>query len=840
MKKAVITAFLALVCCYAVPSFAATDKRIDPNTVQWWGPAYRYPQAGWINIHIEGEPHERGVQHGRLLAPEIAAYVQALAQFYNPKSPEDGWDKTRDLVKALFLRGFTPEQLEEMDGIAVGASASGAQFFGRHLDIIDIAALNLTNEIDSLNDALAATPNGLDPVKSAGGEAVAGSLHPSHGPVRCDAFAAVGSATKDGKVVFGHITMFDLLPGNYYNVWLDVKPSKGHRFVMQTTPGGIHSGMDYSINDAGLLLSETTVGQTSFESRGIPLAARIRQAQQYADNIEQAASILTTNSNGLSTTEWILADVKKNEIALLTLGTHEHKLYRSSQKEWIAGAEGFYWSNNNTKDRNVRLETVASMDGRPSDVAALHPVKRDALWLQLYEQNKGKIDTDFARQVLTNPEIVLSTSVDAKYTTSDMAQQFQTWATFGPSVGVVRYPSVTDQQDTPVIKPLVSNPWVVLGNDAPIKAHSQKIAADLHDPNDPVIPAAPQDESEPDTEPAWHGTLLPKNDADIWLTTAFANYERIVALEKNLTQKASSHKLSQHDVDTLAVKLFLYRARYELAVRAGQDFPLSQTKANFRDDKWYDVVSGKGVLVMHALRSELGEQHFDKWMDEFGLAHAGQEVTTGQFKSFLEKKSGKDLSTFFHDWLDKTGMAKPVITDQSGLPLYTYGSPFTIFTFDSEVEQSLIVYGTQDEEVANKEAAQVLQKALQRRKHHIVAPIMADRDVTAADLQHHHLLLIGRPDSNSIVDRFKGEMPVTFGQHSFQIRGTTYAHPESGLILAAENPLNRRYSMVLVAGLSSLGTLTVTQQFSEGALTNGPVALLPYNQGEIDFVPKQH
>ena len=30
-----------------------------------YGPAYRYPQAGWVVLHIEGEPYERCVQHGR-------------------------------------------------------------------------------------------------------------------------------------------------------------------------------------------------------------------------------------------------------------------------------------------------------------------------------------------------------------------------------------------------------------------------------------------------------------------------------------------------------------------------------------------------------------------------------------------------------------------------------------------------------------------------------------------------------------------------------------------------------------------------------------------------------
>ena len=39
---------------------APTLFQPDPKSVQRYGPAYRYPQAGWIVLHIEGAPYERG------------------------------------------------------------------------------------------------------------------------------------------------------------------------------------------------------------------------------------------------------------------------------------------------------------------------------------------------------------------------------------------------------------------------------------------------------------------------------------------------------------------------------------------------------------------------------------------------------------------------------------------------------------------------------------------------------------------------------------------------------------------------------------------------------------
>src|SRR5207237_8669454 len=117
----------------------------------------------------------------------------------------------------------------------------------------------------------------------------------------CSAFAATGPAAADGKVVFGHIAMFDLYPANFYNVWLDVQPAKGHRFVMCSYAGGIQSGMDYYLNSAGLLINETTISQTKFDITGMSASSRIRQAIKYADNIDKAVEILRKDCNGLYT-----------------------------------------------------------------------------------------------------------------------------------------------------------------------------------------------------------------------------------------------------------------------------------------------------------------------------------------------------------------------------------------------------------------------------------------------------------------------------------------------------------------------------------------------------------
>ena len=159
-----------------------------------------------------------------------------------------------------------------MKGIADGAAAAGAKFDGRKLDLLDIVTLNSGIEVEFLESGLEASPHGLEAKRFS---EPATTAMPPNPPEHCSAFAATGPATADGKIVFGHITMFTLYQVRHFNVWLDVKPKSGHRVLMQTFPGGIMSGMDYYLNDAGILVAETTIKQTRFNSAGSPLCSRI-------------------------------------------------------------------------------------------------------------------------------------------------------------------------------------------------------------------------------------------------------------------------------------------------------------------------------------------------------------------------------------------------------------------------------------------------------------------------------------------------------------------------------------------------------------------------------------
>src|SRR5262249_20819257 len=103
--------------------------------------------------------------------------------------------------------------------------------------------------------------------------------------------------------------------------------------------------------------------------------------------------------------------------------------------------------------------------------------------------------------------------------------------------------------------------------------------------------------------------------------------------------------------------------------------------------------------------------------------------------------------------------------------------------------------------------AEVLQNAIIRSGPNITVPVKSDREVTDKDLGNNHLLLIGRPDCNQVVERCRGDLPVSFGPRSFVAGNERYSNAESAVIAVMENPTNPRYSAVVVAGLSSAATL---------------------------------
>ena len=348
----------------AICSLAAAP--LEPAQQAWLEKANRHERGGWTYLHVEGAPRQRGFQCGYLLSKEIEAGLKTSRTSWEYQSAMS-WDWLVTKAGELFTAKIDPESLAELDGIAEGLNAAGVRS-----SRAELIAFNGIIELSSYW-----WPTEMKKIK----EDVAPVVRES-----CSSFIATGTLTTDGNVVLGHNTMqayYDVFP----NVIADVLPEKGHRILMQTCPGWIHSGTDFFITDAGLVGSETTMGGfDGFDTNGIPEFVRMRRATQDADSIDAWCAIMKRGNNGGYANAWLLGDIHSKEIARLELGLKHVGFEKKS--------DGYFVGSNVAEDLKIlRFETSANeVDIRLSSVA------RRVRWKQLMAASVHRIDVPMAKR----------------------------------------------------------------------------------------------------------------------------------------------------------------------------------------------------------------------------------------------------------------------------------------------------------------------------------------------------------------------------------------------------------------------------------------------------------
>ncbi len=338
--------------------FAGEDPRMKNAT--------REDKNGWIYIHLEGTPREIGYQHGSLLAKEIDDVMQMFA-YYLKGSTQKDWNFYRDAAERMFWPKLDKEYQEEIEGIAEGIQAHGYKY-----DNIDITALNGNIELVSYYLPYLANKAKKDSMNN-------------RAPGYCSAFIANGSYTADGKIVIAHNNWSEYIIGERWNVIADIAPASGHRILMDCMPGLIHSGDDFVINDAGILYTETTITQfKGFDETKTPEFMRARKAAQYAGSIDDFIKIMSTDNNGGYANDWLVGDIKTNEIVRVELGLKNIRVWRTF--------DGVYVGSNFPSDEKLTKEETTF---NPND-STNSPNARKIRWEQLVNEHKGKINADMA------------------------------------------------------------------------------------------------------------------------------------------------------------------------------------------------------------------------------------------------------------------------------------------------------------------------------------------------------------------------------------------------------------------------------------------------------------
>jgi len=859
-------------------------ERVDDVTayaplsqVRWAGEGFRFDDGGWIFVHVEGAPYARGRDYGELVAPELARFVEKLAVLQDKSDPERGWNGLRRVADALMLRKYDVEYLEEMKGIADGATRGGARFRGRDIDLLDVVALNSAVDLGQLDDAIRVTPHALSGRSFLRAEDEADPAAAARD--RCSSFVATRSATAGGRFVMGQLFMWNGYTGVHWDVILDVVPLEGQRLVFQTFPGGIHSGSDWYLNGAGVVLGETTVGQTPFRAEGTPQSNRARKAAQYGTSIDEVARILRENGNGLYTNDWTIADAKTDEGADLLLGTAAWRLWRTGSPghpgDTPGGLADFVWANNNTRDPAVRREYAVAADDAPTDMA-FGAWNRDVAFWRFYEQyGKGRIDLETSVRLLASSPVNRPHACDGKLTTSEMAEKLMFIAHYGKTTLREKWVGSRYLADLPNAIPHLTLGYTTF---SPVVLADGLKRARPAAPTETAAPPKP-DLAGIEAELAfprrllWKGTLVPASDADNWLTSGSASYHALLRkLPEDPPRALESLREGLSDLDL---------RHAWLASREPLLPPLS-TRSAYDRYAPYAIPRIRGTFALHQLRLALGNATFARVMAAVHERLGSSPASTDRFLAIASEVAGRDVRPVVLPWLERVDVPDPrvevaagrsggawavrVKVTQAGTPwrytatvalqgakgtryeqvrvarqeeTFALRSPekpvrvvfnaaadvpvrrddvYTLGNMLDEFDRLTWIWGTSRQVEANRTLALLWRDVVADAFVEVLPPLVPDAEISDAELASHDLVVMGGPADNSVSARMAAawNLPLEAGKGSFRWLGQSYVRPEDGLAVALPNPWNPTRAAYLFLANSKVELWRMVRAYQKG------------------------
>ena len=368
MSRAPRLAFLCLLALLTASSYM--------RAAETSGPGYKFHSGGWTYVHLEGAPDQIGFQHGSLLKDEIEDMLH-VTQVETGHDTKRDWAFYREAAKTQLWPHIDTEYQQELQGIAKGLQSKGSK-----LDLWDVVALNGGIEL----------PQYYLPWLNKRQKAANSPVILPRG--RCSAFIATGSYTKGSKIVVAHNNWSTYAEGARWTVMFDIQPEHGHRILMDGAPGVITSQDDFGVNDAGLMITETTITQfEGWNPDGKPEFVRSRKAMQYADSIDEYVAIIKDGNNGGYANDWLIGDRKTGEVAYLELGLKNTPLWRTK--------DGYFVSSNFARDPQLLRTEAPEFDTKNMQSS---PNARRVSAEKRIEDARGQIDVAIAEQFLSAHE----------------------------------------------------------------------------------------------------------------------------------------------------------------------------------------------------------------------------------------------------------------------------------------------------------------------------------------------------------------------------------------------------------------------------------------------------
>jgi tetratricopeptide (TPR) repeat protein len=130
---------------------------------------------------------------------------------------------------------------------------------------------------------------------------------------------------------------------------------------------------------------------------------------------------------------------------------------------------------------------------------------------------------------------------------------------------------------------------------------------------------------------------------DTWLSQGLAEFSALLYKKDNGTELQFQQAV---------------QAEMEKALAFEQSSSIRNAPKQLDDQSpaFRSVIFYKGALVFNMLRQLIGDQKFDQLLREYYSRYKGKNVTLDEFETFASQLAGRNLRSFFGQWVDSTGV----------------------------------------------------------------------------------------------------------------------------------------------------------------------------------------
>ncbi|MEP7190948.1 MAG: M1 family aminopeptidase, partial [Roseiflexaceae bacterium] len=136
----------------------------------------------------------------------------------------------------------------------------------------------------------------------------------------------------------------------------------------------------------------------------------------------------------------------------------------------------------------------------------------------------------------------------------------------------------------------------------------------------------------------WYSQVGNNVQTASWLDEALASYSQIVYQEEVNGPDAAERELEG------------FRQRYRQAIADGRDAKVEQPNTAFRGN-YVSIVYGKAVLFFQALRKQIGDEAFDRFLHAHYAQHRYGYIGGGDLLADAEGACGCELDGLYANWI---------------------------------------------------------------------------------------------------------------------------------------------------------------------------------------------